>query len=255
MWKFANASVRGSAHLENCLPCQDWSALRVVGPDQNVVICALSDGAGSARFSDEAAQLVSEGAIRYFARELDNHPDPARVLEAYEHLDGKLMLQEQQRTLQHLADERRTVLQDFACTLLVSIAHPEISLFFQVGDGCWAASRGGIMGAVTWPAQGEFVGQTEFVTSPTAARSFQMERIHGRLDFIVGITDGLERLALDLNACIPHPPFFSPLARHLRGGGMTPENFKTGLCQLLESERVCARTDDDKSLVLMMHDE
>ncbi|WP_040549971.1 PP2C family serine/threonine-protein phosphatase [Pedosphaera parvula] len=254
MWKFANASVRGSAHLENCLPCQDWSTLRVVGPDRNVVICALSDGAGSARFADEAAQLVSEGAIEFFARELNDHPDPARVLAAYERLDGKLMIQEQQRTLQQLAAERRAPVQDFACTLLVSVAHPKISLFFQIGDGCWAASRGGILGAVTWPAQGEFVGQTEFVTSPTAASSFQMGRIDGRLDFIVGITDGLERLALDMNACIPHPPFFSPLARRLKSE-MNQESFSSGLHQLLESERVCARTDDDKSLVLMVHDE
>jgi Protein phosphatase 2C len=138
--------------------------------------------------------------------------------------------------------------------LLVSVAHPEISLFFQVGDGCWSVSRGGVLGAVTWPTQGEFVGQTEFVTSPMAARSFQMGRIEGRLDFIVGITDGLERLALDLNACVPHPPFFSPLARRLKAEG-NPAAFQTGLCQLLASDRVCERTDDDKSLILMVHDD
>jgi hypothetical protein len=254
MWKFANASVRGSAHLANSLPCQDWSTLRLVGPEKNVVLCALSDGAGSARFAEEAAYLVSEGALNYFSRELNHHPNPAEVMAAYDRLDGKLMIQEQQRLLLQLAQERRVPLQDFAATLLVAIAHPEISLFFQVGDGCWSASRGGIIGAVTWPTQGEFVGQTEFVTSPSAARSFQMGEIRGPFDFIAGISDGLERLALDMGACIPHPPFFSPLARRLKSE-MDSEAFQSGLRQLLESERVCARTDDDKSLVLMVKNE
>jgi hypothetical protein len=254
MWKFANASVRGSAHLANSLPCQDWSTSRLVGPDKNVVICALSDGAGSARFAEEAAYLVSEGAINYFSRELGHHPDPAAAMAAYDRLDGKLMIQEQQRLLLQLAEERRVPLQDFAATLLVAVAHPEISLFFQVGDGCWSVSRGGIIGAVTWPSQGEFVGQTEFVTSQSAARSFQMGQIRGGFDFIAGISDGLERLALDMGACVPHPPFFSPLARRLKSE-MDAESFQTGLRQLLESDRVCARTDDDKSLILMVKNE
>jgi hypothetical protein len=254
MWKFTNTSVRGSAHFQNSLPCQDWSASRLVGPKKNVVVSALSDGAGSARFAEEAAQLVSEGAINYFVRELDRHPDPVSVITAYDRCDGKLMIQEQQRMLLQLAEERRTTLQDFASTLLVAIAHPEVSLFFQVGDGCWSASRGGILGAVTWPTQGEFVGQTEFVTSQTAARSFQMGRVSGKLDFIAGISDGLERLALDMHGCFPHPPFFGPLARRLKSE-MDADTFQTGLRQLLESERVCSRTDDDKSLILMMHDE
>ena len=88
----------------------------------------------------------------------------------------------------------------------------------------------------------------------SAARSFQMGQFRGSFDFIAGISDGLERLALDMGACIPHPPFFSPLARRLKSE-MDREAFQSGLRQLLESERVCSRTDDDKSLVLMVKNE
>jgi hypothetical protein len=35
---------------------------------------------------------------------------------------------------------------------------------------------------------------------------------------------------------------------------MDAETFQAGLYQFLESDRVCARTDDDKSLVLVVHD-
>jgi hypothetical protein len=253
MWKLANVSVRGSAHHKTRLPCQDWSALRVVGPDRNVVICALSDGASSARFAQEAAHLITEGSLNYFTRELAKQPDQAAAIAGYNHLDGKLMIQEQQRLLVHAAEERGAPLQDFSATLLVAVVHPEVSLFLQVGDGCWSAARWGVIGAVTWPTQGEYVGQTDFVTSMSAARSFQMSHVHGPLDFIAGISDGLERLALDMAGCVPHPPFFWPLAQTLRDR-MDAETFQTVLHQFLESDRVCSRTDDDKSLVLVVND-
>ncbi len=253
MWKLANVSVRGSAHQKTRLPCQDWSALRVLGPERNVVVCALSDGASSARFAHEAAHLVTEGALNYFVRDLSKQSDPLKAIANYDRTDGKLMIQEQQRLLVQASDERGAPLNDYSATLLVAILHPDVSVFLQVGDGCWSVARSGVLGAVTWPTQGEFVGQTDMVTPPNAARTFQMSRVVGRVDFIVGISDGLERLALDMTGCVPHPPFFWPLAQTLRFQ-MDAETFQAGLYQFLESDRVCARTDDDKSLVLVVHD-
>ena len=60
------------------------------------------------------------------------------------------------------------------------------------------------------------------------------------------LTDGLQMLALDYANNIPHVPFFSPLFKLT-----TEENFTIeALSRFLESERVCERTDDDKTLVL-----
>jgi hypothetical protein len=66
------------------------------------------------------------------------------------------------------------------------------------------------------------------------------------------LTDGLERLALDMVARTTHDPFFDGLITPLvltEGMGE-----KTQLSQHLESflvsERVMARTDDDLSLIL-----
>src|SRR5581483_6630576 len=170
MWKLANVSVRGSAHQKTRLPCQDWSALRVLGPERNVVVCALSDGASSARFAHEAAHLVTEGALNYFVRDLSKQSDPLKAIANYDRTDGKLMIQEQQRLLVQASDERGAPLNDYSATLLVAILHPDVSVFLQVGDGCWSVARSGVLGAVTWPTQGEFVGQTDMVTSPNAAR-------------------------------------------------------------------------------------
>jgi len=63
------------------------------------------------------------------------------------------------------------------------------------------------------------------------------------------MTDGLLRLVLDLTRNQPHQPFFQPLLAF----AAQVSNADEGAAQLtafLGSERVCARTDDDKTLVL-----
>ncbi len=75
-------------------------------------------------------------------------------------------------------------------------------------------------------------------------------KIQGPLSCVIGITDGLERLALDFRGCVPHPGFFTPFIKAL--AGMTDkELFDKELVAFLESERVCERTDDDKSIILV----
>ena len=69
-------------------------------------------------------------------------------------------------------------------------------------------------------------------------------------------TDGLLRLALKLPAYEPHPPFFKPLFAFIAEAGDTAVASQQ-LAGFLASPRVCARTDDDKTLVLaarMAHD-
>src|SRR5258708_32385476 len=61
-WRYAYASVAGTSHEKNGSPCQDAGSCRVVetiggGP---VLLAVASDGAGSARRSEEGARLAVE---------------------------------------------------------------------------------------------------------------------------------------------------------------------------------------------------
>jgi hypothetical protein len=60
------------------------------------------------------------------------------------------------------------------------------------------------------------------------------------------LSDGIELLALCYKDNTAHEPFFTPMFEFAEKPGST----KAELEEFLESERVCDRTDDDKTLVL-----
>ena len=63
------------------------------------------------------------------------------------------------------------------------------------------------------------------------------------------LSDGLVRLALHLPELTPHAPFFVPLLSFVASAA-DEDQASRQLAAFLDSERVCARTDDDKALVL-----
>jgi hypothetical protein len=68
------------------------------------------------------------------------------------------------------------------------------------------------------------------------------------------MTDGLIRLALDLAENEPYAPFFDPLLQ-FAAQVEDVELAADDLSNFLASERVCERTDDDKTLVLVVRNE
>jgi hypothetical protein len=66
------------------------------------------------------------------------------------------------------------------------------------------------------------------------------------------MSDGLTRLALKMPSYEPHVPFFQPLFAYIEETSPANSNVKAEqqMAAFLASERVSARTDDDKTLVL-----
>ena len=73
----------------------------------------------------------------------------------------------------------------------------------------------------------------------------------GPVSLVAALTDGLLRLVLDLNRNVPHRPFFEPLVE-FASDVSDPAAAEAQLADFLASDRVCARTDDDKTLVLAL---
>ena len=60
-WNVAAASVQGTSHIKRAQPCQDacyWVIL-----DDNVLIAAVADGAGSVSLSDVGSNLAVQTAV------------------------------------------------------------------------------------------------------------------------------------------------------------------------------------------------
>ena len=152
--------------------------------------------------------------------------------------------------LEELASQKRHIqpLREFATTLLFTIVTSQWVAGFQIGDGAVVTRAvDGTLHPLTWPDHGEYVNETNFVTHPRYLRHAQYTSVSAQgIQGIALFTDGIEMLALDLANRAAYQPFFEPLFKF----ATMPEATEMELTTFLESERVCNRTDDDKTLVL-----
>ncbi|WP_339461668.1 protein phosphatase 2C domain-containing protein, partial [Nodularia spumigena] len=101
------------------------------------------------------------------------------------------------------------------------------------------------------PDKGEFANETTFITSKDALAEMQVKVISEPQKFICASTDGLEKLAIRISDWKPFPPFFKPFEEYLEETA-NPEDEAEYLVNFLKSERLNARTDDDKTLLLCL---
>ena len=203
--EFVAARVRGKKHKHDATNCDDWFAIAAVG---DIAVLAVSDGAGSKRFSRVGARAASEaavGSIYEQLRTLDAASAKNRAAfalpmeeaafgEACAKLGAALhvgVLDARRAVLAAFHERcgqeaytkllgRDLVLSDLAATLLVTIAVPVpecgevLALSCQVGDGMTCAidthaPYGKAVKLLGKPDSGDFSGETDFLTSETMA--------------------------------------------------------------------------------------
>jgi hypothetical protein len=251
MWAVVSASVIGTSHETNATPCQDsCQVVRSRIAEQDVLLIAVADGAGSASHSQIGSREAVEHLLKVVVRDAPN-------LASMNAAQARGWFHEVLEHLTRVADQGSISLNDLACTLLLAVVWPHGAVFAQVGDGAWVAECNGQLQAATWPPAGEYANITVFVTSKGAlhvdeqdnAAHFQFRRLDGPIGAIAGFSDGLQSLALDYARRAPFEPFFHKVFAPLR----TVEDetqLIVPLRQLLASEVINSRTDDDKTLVL-----
>jgi hypothetical protein len=152
-----------------------------------------------------------------------------------------------------LAAERRSVRrQAFASTLVMLVIVDDALLVVHVGDGAIVArhlDKG--WQTLSWPENGEYASTTYFVTDDPSPR-VRIARFPAEYDAYALFSDGIEDLALNQQAMIPHEPFFRTMIGPLDGLATPGKSvlLSAALATFLSSPRVCDRTDDDKSLIL-----
>lgn len=245
MWHFVAASVAGTSHTIDSVPCQDAAEGRIVEHGgQNFFLAVCSDGAGSATHAQiGSTKAVAVGLDIVGAFVSENGLDDVNrdvVLSWFSEI---------RKALQQEAAQLAIELADLHCTLLMAVLGTDKSLFAQVGDGAMVIERGATLEIVFWPQSGEFTNANYFLTTADLASQVEIAILPESPDQLAVFTDGLERLVLNFAAKCPHEPFFRQMFSAMFAT-QDPSRLKENLCSFLSSERVNDRTDDDKTLVL-----
>lgn len=235
-WRVLGASVTGESHAASGAPCQDACAW-VVRDD--VLVAAVSDGAGSASLGDIGARVAVASAIA----SLRETPDPLApgVLEAALGVAIAAVHAE--------ADAQGVAPRELAATLILAAAGRGAAAAVQIGDGAAVVvGDGESPQALTRPPVGEFVNETTFLVTPGARGLAQRGDWRGAVSALVVFSDGVQRLALRMPSGEPHAPFFLPLIEFAASAEL--DSGSREIAAFLSGERVASRSDDDRSLVV-----
>jgi hypothetical protein len=245
IWRVTGASVAGTAHSKSCRKCEDAHRWQEIA--EGTVIVAVGDGAGSASRGGDGARLAVDAAIHAL---IESATPGATASEESIRASLSEALTAARSTLAREADKRALLMRDYATTLILLVATPQIIAAAQVGDGASIVrdARGGLT-ALTQPGSDGYINETTFLTSYDALSAAQIGvRTLSSTGFAV-FTDGLQMLALQMPEGSPHSPFFAPLFQFAERISDESQAQKE-LIDFLRSPKIVNRTDDDLTLVL-----
>jgi hypothetical protein len=248
-WRWALASQIGTSHTRLGIRKQDaLKTFTIFGKDSRQILCAMvCDGAGSAEYGGEGASLtcrvVSQAIRKYFAQ-TDVMPDVPEIWSWIDTVRDRLA---------QAAENKRVARKSFACTLVLLIARQDENVLVHIGDGAVVGrTQAGEWKILTWPANGEYASSTYFITDDPIPQARFVEIDERYTEYALFI-DGIENLALDQRAMTAYGPFFMNMIRpldSLSSEGKS-QSLSAKLANFLDSDRVCEKTDDDKSLILL----
>jgi hypothetical protein len=182
--------------------------------------------------------------VRNHLREARQIPSRDHVMSWLDHARDRIAI---------AAEMRCSTPRDFAATAILAISDGAQTFIAQVGDGC-AAIRGSETNEwiiPIWPDHGEYASTTRFVTDDPEVQCRSIF-VTDRIAALAVMTDGLERLALDLSAKKAFSAFFEGMLHPVVSSPSTGKDLQlsNGLSGFLNGPDICARTDDDKTLIV-----
>lgn len=245
-WVVVGASVQGTSHMKMALPCQDAHAYR--GINDSVILVAVADGLGSAVYAQAGSQLAVAGAIAYLEQELyETMPqDEAAWLQLIRDsfLSACARLKEE-------AEKNQTELRDYSTTLVLAILTSDWLVIGHIGDGAAVALfDDGSLVLTSPPQNDEYANVTFPLTMLDMEQVAEFKATPVKVKALALMSDGMQHVSIRTSDNTPHQPFFEPLFRQLPS---VKDLYKASqnLAEFMASERICAHTDDDKTLVLI----
>jgi len=250
-WTYAWAVQAGVGKSD----AQDFPTLQVHG---DYLALAVSDGAGSAANAGIGSRVAAI-AFCSGAEKLANVPASLATIGGGAQPDSPdaigqawavWVLDHIRQEIEAVASQEEKPFFTYACTLVGAVVGPEGALFVQVGDGAAAYKLGEQRHTAIVPEESEFLNTTFFVTDEEAQSHLQYRYVEGPIEEIALFTDGISGLVLHPGTHDPHDPFFETVFRNVRAPEGQDEAASAWLTNMLQSDFVTSRTDDDTSIVV-----
>ena len=245
MWQIIGASVQGSSHVRSGLPCQDAHRYQIV---DNCVIAVVADGLGSASQSDEGARLAVSKALTVLEQVLVVHQP--NTTEDWLQILSRAFAQARQN-LEQATEISGLPLREYGTTLIVAVLTPTWLAIGHIGDGAVVALlENDTLETVSVPQRGEYANEVTPLTDQNALNLAYLSARPIAVKAVAMLSDGLQNLAINIATEAPYAPFFKPFFEAICYPLDTDETSQQ-LAAFLDSERICAKTDDDKTLVVI----
>ena len=215
--------------------------------DTEAMCAIVCDGAGSAEQGGEGASVI----CRTLSCSLREHFRRSSDLPSDE--DIWSWVDQARDRLNFAAKSREKTSRAFASTLVMLVATGKEILAAHIGDGAIVGrNQDGQWQTVSVPAHGEYASTTFFLTDDPVPQ-LRITRITEPFDAFAVFSDGIENLVLDHKTNDPHAPFFRSMLAPLEVSFEPGKSIKlsAALSAFLNTSKVCDKTDDDKTLLLI----
>lgn len=246
-WRVVAGSAAGTSHIATGLPCQDscWAQVDTPAGKTAVLSIFVADGAGSAQHGGEGAELAIKAAAEFMQKKLGL---PEFGLGDDFAVDCVMSVR---AALFSAAEIERVRAREFACTFLGIVSTNQGTLVMQIGDGGIVIDVGNGLEVPIVPMSGEYANMTHFITDEDAVDRLESRAFHTPVIKAAAFSDGVQRLALQMDTNTAHEPFFATFFKVLSTAAEDQEDqLQDAMMRFLNSEAVNDRTDDDKTLAL-----
>lgn len=264
-WRIARASVIGTGHIRADMPCQDSNYVMQVGDS---VIIAVSDGLGSAKYSDVASQFVCRTVVDHLshvvvAQHATHTVQPTLLQKLFGGTDAPAPIIQQamidatvatRDALVNLAQTNGHELREYGCTLMVAILAPNDWHVLHIGDGAVVGLESAtVVKTLSTPDNGEYINVTVPLTSSEYRSHLRYAQGSDALYGMALLSDGVQPMCINYKTGVAYPGFFTPLIQWLAAIPETElSHAHPNLSKLLDSDKLRQKSDDDMTLVLVL---
>ncbi len=239
-WFFSGCAVRGRSHVKSGKPCQD--KVGMIFKNGIYVVC-LSDGAGSAAYSEYGAECVVNVCMTIMVSSFDNYFADDNADAVKESLVTSI-----KDALNKKAEELQCGVAELASTMLLVAIRGDEYIIGHVGDGAIGYLVDNQLKVASVPVNGEHVNETYFVTSDGCGKKMRIYKGHiNRIEGFFLMSDGTEQTLYNRR----RKEFASPIKRLLQRNVILKKSIMNEQLEDSFKRMVVTKTTDDCSIAIL----